>query len=41
VTTALLIVHGLLAGQAGQLEAPLPEPGRFVELRYRRLAGIR
>lgn len=28
-------------GEAGQLKAPLPEPGRFVELRYQRLAGIR
>jgi NitT/TauT family transport system substrate-binding protein len=28
-------------GEAGQLKAPLPEPGRFADLRYLRLAGIR
>ena len=26
-------------GEAGQLKAPLPEPERFVELRYQRLAS--
>jgi len=27
-------------GEAGQLKTPLPEPGRFVDLRYLRRAGI-
>jgi hypothetical protein len=28
-------------GESGQLKAPLPDPQRFVELRYLELAGIR
>jgi ABC-type nitrate/sulfonate/bicarbonate transport system substrate-binding protein len=28
-------------GESGQLKKPLPEPGRFVDLRYLNLAGVR